>query len=191
MFWLVLAVGMLLLLKEKMIIHNAEDDSIQYSIWKLMTLPYTLDMKPSPKTRRRRPSLLPRSSKDPAPQTQPNSPSESKEVPKIDTIQAATCSVDVIEIDGKDLKRTPISRTETYVSYGEHCITVQITMPSNFGIRSWRTLETFIEVMAVGLYLYATFVLMSLIFFTAQRAIVFAIQMAICLSFVRLFGLLF
>ena len=180
MSWLVLAVGLMFLLKERIVIHNAEDASITYSMWKLMTLPYTLDMKPSHRGPKR-PSQLPKTTKD--------SPSE--EHPKGDTIQTATCTVDVIKLDSKDLQRVPISRTETYISYGEHCITVQVVMPTNFGIRSWRTLETFIEVMAVGIYLYATFVLMSLIFFTAQRAIVFAIQMAICLSFVRLFGLLF
>jgi hypothetical protein len=178
--WLMVAVATMYIMKEKIIIHNAENSTVTYSIWQLMTLPYTLDMKCSSQTRDKQSSPLPKTTKDPMP-SQGTTP---------DTIQVATCSVDVIEVDGKDVERVPISRTETYLSYGEYCITVKVIMPSEFGLRSWRTFETFIEVMAVGIYLYATFVLMSLVFFTAQRAIVFATQMAICLSFVRMFGLL-
>jgi hypothetical protein len=178
--WLVIAVSLMFIMKEKIVIHNAADSSITYSVWKLMTLPYTLDMKPNSKMRNR-PSQLPMTTKDPQPPKGPTT----------DTIQAATCAVDIIQLDGKDVRRVPVSRTETFVSYGEYCITMQVVMPTNFGVRSWRTLEAFIEVMAVGIYLYATFVLMSLIFFTAERAIVFATQMAICLSFVRVIGLLF
>jgi hypothetical protein len=144
-----------------------------------MTLPYTLDMKPNSRTQKSA-SQLPKTTKD----------LRSPEGTTSDTIQAATCSVDIIELNGKDVKRVPVSRTETFVSYGEYCITVQVVMPTNFCVRSWRTLETFTEVMAVGIYLFATFVLMSLVFFTAERAIVFATQMAICLIFVRVFGLL-
>jgi len=145
-----------------------------------MTLPYTLNVKPNSRTRNPS-SQLPKTTKDPQP----------PEGNTTDTIQAATYSVDVIEVDGKEVKRVPVSRTETYFIYGAHCITVRVVMPTNSGVRSWRTLETFVEVIAVGIYLYATFVLMSLVFFTAQRAIVFATQMAICISFVRVIGLLF
>jgi hypothetical protein len=178
MAWLLIAVTMMLVLKESMTIHNAEDSTITYSIWRLMTLPYTLDMKPNSK---KQPPELPKTTKD----------AQSPEGSTTETIQVATCSVDIIEIAGKGIERVPISRTETFVNYGEHCITVKVVMPTNLGFRSWRTLEAFIEVMAVGIYLYATFILMSLVFFTAQRAIVFAIQMSICLSFVRIIGLLF
>ncbi|OXV10961.1 hypothetical protein Egran_01278 [Elaphomyces granulatus] len=178
MAWLLIAVSMMLILKESITIHNAEDSTITYSIWRFMTLPYTLDMKPNSK---KQPPELPKTTKD----------ARSPEGSTTETIQVATCSVDIIEIAGKGVERVPISRTETFVSYGEHCITVKVVMPTNLGFRSWRTLEAFIEVMAVGIYLYATFILMSLVFFTAQRAIVFAIQMSICLSFVRIIGLLF
>jgi hypothetical protein len=169
------------LLKEKLTIHNAEDPSIKYSIWKLMTLPYTLDMKPT---------SIPPSARSQLPETTKDALAGAQET-AAETVRTTTYSVDIVQLDGKDTKRVPLARTETYLGYGEHCITVQIVMPSNFGVRSWRTLETTIEVLAVGIYLYATFVLMSLSFFTAERAIVFATQMAICLSFVRLFGLLF
>src|SRR5436190_16522583 len=175
MAWLLLAVSLMLLLKEEIVIYNAEDPSIEYSIWKLMTLPYTLDMRPRPSSPKTQP-VLPKNTKA------PSAPAR----PAADTIQAATCSVDVIQLDGIEAKKTPISRTETYVYYGEYCITVRITMPSNFGLRSWRTLETFIEVIAVGIYLYATFVLMSTLFFNSDRAMIFAAIMGFCLSFVRI-----
>jgi hypothetical protein len=177
MMWLLVALSFMFLMKESITIHNAEDSSITYSIWRLMTLPYTLQMKPNSKGI---PPQLPKTTKD-----------SSSEGTTTETVQVATCSVDIIEVGSKGVERVPISRTETFLSYGEHCITVKVIMPTNFGLRSWRTFEAFIEVMAVGIYLYATFVLMSLVFFTAQRAIVFAIQMSICLSFVRIFGLLF
>ena len=48
-----------------------------------------------------------------------------------------------------------------------------------------------IETIAVGIYLYATFVLTSLLFLNADKAIVYATVMAICLSVVRILVVLF
>lgn len=71
------------------------------------------------------------------------------------------------------------------------CVTIRITMPSNFGWRSWRWYEAVIETMAVGIYLYATFVLTSLLFLNADKTIGYATVMAVCLSGVRVLTVLF
>lgn len=181
-------------LKEKIIIHNAEDSTITYSIWKLMALPYTLDMNSSSKTspQRQAPSpILPQTTNDLRPAGRAVKTYSTALTPSQDHAIEMTNSNSTETLGLNNSSALTLSRTETSISYQEHCITVQVIMPSNFGLRSWRTLETIIEVMAVGIYLYATFILMSLVFFTAQRATVFATQMAICLSFVRLIGLLF
>ena len=74
---------------------------------------------------------------------------------------------------------------------GSNCVTIRIVMPSNFGFRSWRWYEAIIETIAVGIYLYATFVMTSLLFLNADKAIVYATVMAICLSVVRILVVLF
>ena len=84
-----------------------------------------------------------------------------------------------------------IRRSDTSVAYGSNCVTIRVVMPSNFGFRSWRWYEALIETTAVGIYLYATFVLTSLLFLNADKAIVYATVMAICLSVVRILTVLF
>ena len=70
-------------------------------------------------------------------------------------------------------------------------MTIRIVMPSSFGFRSWKWYETIIETTAVGIYLYATFVLTSLLFLNADKASGYATVMAICLSLVRILVVLF
>ncbi|KAL8995117.1 MAG: hypothetical protein Q9169_005100 [Polycauliona sp. 2 TL-2023] len=78
---------------------------------------------------------------------------------------------------------TTIQRSDTIsVPRGSKCVTIRITMPSSFGVRSWRWYEAVIETTAVGVYLYATFVLTSVVFLNADKAIVYATIMALCLS---------
>ena len=82
-------------------------------------------------------------------------------------------------------------RRDTSVPHGSNCVTIRMAMPSNFGLRSWRWYEALIETTAVGIYLYATFVLTSLLFLNADKAIIYATVMAICLSVVRILTVLF
>lgn len=70
-------------------------------------------------------------------------------------------------------------------------MTIRIAMPSSLGWRSWRSYEAVIGTMAVGVYLYATFVLTSLLFLNADKAIDYATVMAICLSLVRILTVVF
>ena len=71
-------------------------------------------------------------------------------------------------------------------SYSNEYITVRIVMPTNYGFRSWRWYEAVIESLAVGIYLYATFVLTSTIFLNADKAITYTTIMTLCLSAVRI-----
>lgn len=70
-------------------------------------------------------------------------------------------------------------------------IVICISMPQEYGIRSWRWYEAILETLAVGIYLYATFVLSSTVFMSGEMALTFATTMTICLSGVRLLGSLF
>ena len=65
-------------------------------------------------------------------------------------------------------------------------ITIRIVMPSNCGLRSWRSYEAFLESMAVGIYLYSTVVLTSTLFLNAVRAIRFSVFMALSSSYVKI-----
>lgn len=108
------------------------------------------------------------------------------------------CTADVLSAESNTeqqdhLGMTPgtTSRANTIATYGKDCVTVRITMHSNFGFRSWRCYETIIECLAVGIYLYATFVLTSTLFLNADHAIEYATVMALCLSGVRILSTLF
>ena len=70
-------------------------------------------------------------------------------------------------------------------------IIVRITMPSKVGLLSWRWYEATLEALAVGIYLYATFVLTSAQFLSGQTSLTFAAIMGICMSLVRILGNIF
>jgi len=65
-------------------------------------------------------------------------------------------------------------------------IVLTISMPGEMGIRSWRWYEATIETLAVGVYLYATFVLTSTQFLSGNTGLAFVTIMALCSSVVRI-----
>ncbi|KAI5193563.1 hypothetical protein AUEXF2481DRAFT_75934 [Aureobasidium subglaciale EXF-2481] len=67
-----------------------------------------------------------------------------------------------------------------------HTITLSISMPDETGIRSWKWYEATIETLAVGVYLYATFVLTSTQFLSGNTGLTFVTIMALCSSIVRI-----
>lgn len=69
--------------------------------------------------------------------------------------------------------------------------TIKMHMPSSSGLRSWRTFEAFIETMAVGIYLFATFVLTSVLFLSGQEAIIYATVLILSQGVIRFLGLIF
>ena len=164
-------------MKESIQIYNPADPSVQYSIWGLIALPYTVTLNHVSEERSHISAF----------------PSHGgEELETITTSHSGASSNPIIRRQGlSPLEESMIRRSDTSVPRGSNCVTIRVAMPSNFGFRSWRWYEALIETTAVGIYLYATFVLTSLLFLNADKAIVYATVMAICLSVVRILTVLF
>ena len=171
MVWLTIAVVLLLLIKQSMEIYNTQDRSIQYRIWDLIRLPYSL----------------------PIPERQTG-------ISALPNHRGEVTSTEAFPQNGSHglthrqrNTPTPVPTTErrdTASLYGSHCITIRILMPSNFGLLSWRWYESVIETLAVVIYLYATFVLTSTVFFNADRAMLYATAMTFSLSGIRIVAII-
>ncbi|KAL8653517.1 MAG: hypothetical protein Q9226_003825 [Calogaya cf. arnoldii] len=191
---------LLLFMKESIVIYNPADPSTKYSILGLMALPYTVTSD-HPFLGRAHSPALPRHNTDeelgaiPTPNHQTViADQDEEEMDIIDTQHPAP--VERRRRGGSSSSKTPIMtgfqrRDTVSLPSGSNCVTIRIAMPSSFGWRSWRWYETVIETMAVGVYLYATFVLTSMLFLNADKAIGYATVMAICLSLVRILTVLF
>ena len=80
----------------------------------------------------------------------------------------------------------PTTAANSQLSQSEPTIVLAISMPDEMGIRSWRWYEATIETLAVGVYLYATFVLTSTQFLSGNTGLTFVTIMALCSSVVRI-----
>jgi hypothetical protein len=69
---------------------------------------------------------------------------------------------------------------------GRPKIVLTIALPHETGLRSWRWYEAIIETLAVGVYLYATFVFTSCQFLSGKTGLTFVSIMALCSSLVRI-----
>jgi len=180
MIWLIIAVALLHLMKESMEICHAEDQSVQYRMWELMLLPYTFGLDRFPQRQIGLPTL----------------PIHEEGIKTAAISQTELRDPDNnSEVIHRHYPHAPpapaVKRSDTVISYGGNCVIVRITMPSNYGPRSWRWYEAFIESLAVGIYLYATFVLTSTLFLNADKAIIYSTVMTVCLSAVRILTTLF
>lgn len=173
--WLVMAIVLLLVMKKSMRIYDSGDPSVEYHIGELMVLPYTLTLK-------RRPQ---RSSDRPAHsgyEEEVRSATKSITIPT----QSEDSSPNLINRQNNTHEPKPTVRhSQTSTRKDSNLITIRIEMPSNYGFRSWPYYEVILESVAVGIYLYATFVLTSTLFLNADKAMWFAVVMALCLSGVR------
>ena len=190
MMWLMTAVVLLYFMKESISIYNPADPSIKYSILSLMALPYTVTRDYSSESN---------------PYISAFQSNREEEIEMVGTSPSGimcsshhTSSLAVAPQQYEGSASSPkairmtIQRNDTASApRGSNCVTIRITMPSNFGWRSWRWYEAVIETIAVGVYLYATFVLTSLLFLNADKAIGYATVMALCLSMVRILTVLF
>lgn len=84
--------------------------------------------------------------------------------------------------------KSPVSTTaqNNQSSPSQPTIVLAISMPDEMGLRSWRWYEATIETLAVGVYLYATFVLTSTQFLSGNTGLAFVTIMALCSSVVRI-----
>lgn len=183
MMWLVIALGLVIFMKESMEVYDGYGHKLNYGILDLLRVPY--DFAPR------------RHSPDIGQETVDTSPTETKPDIGSSTLTAVdtgVSSINTIHCEIPERSAAPnysAVRSTTIASYEGAFVRVVITMPSNFGFRSWRCYEAVIEVLAVGIYLYATFVLTSTLFLNADRAIIYSTVMTVCLSAVRVLVTLF
>lgn len=188
--WLLMALILLYFMMESIHIYNPADRSTKYNILNLMLLPYT---------------VMPQQDSNSA---LPSSPSlhsygDGEELDRISTSHIGaplhhyhsephSHRVELRRHASSSSAPTIVRRNSTALLVGRsNCMTIRIVMPSSFGFRSWGCYEAIIEAIAVGIYLYATFVLTSLLFLNADKAIMYATTMAICLSVIRILVVLF
>ena len=190
MMWLVIAVVLLHFMQESISIYNHADPSVKYSILSLMALPYTVshDYSWEPNPYR---SAFPSNREEETDMVSTSASGVSCPSHRTFSPTVAPQQCEESASSPKAMTMTNQRSDTASAPQGSNCVTVRITMPSNFGWRSWRCYETVIETIAVGIYLYATFVLTSLLFLNADRAIGYATVMALCLSAVRILTGLF
>ena len=188
--WLVIAIVLLYFMIESIDIYNPTDPSVKYSILSLMALPYTVTHNYSSELNSYI-SAFP-SNREEEIEMVTTSPS-GVIYPSHHTSSPATAPQQYEgSASSSKAMRMTVQRSDTaFAPRGSNCVTIRITMPSNFRWRSWRWYEAVIETIAVGVYLYATFVLTSLLFLNADKAIGYATVMALCLSMVRILTVLF
>lgn len=179
MSWLVIAVLLVLWMKESIEVYDGYDQKLSYGVWGLITVPYLSPPKPA-------------SSPIPRPITaNAESGTDLSNLGPMHT-SASASSQSLAQLRHRPSLPTQSSpRTDTLSYYNNSYIRVCITMPTNFGFRSWRWYEAIIESLALGIYLYATFVMTSIMFLSADKAIGFATAMTTCLSAVRVLTTLF
>ena len=178
MTWLIFAVALLLFLKDTIEIYHSHSDIRTLSIWGLLTFPYVNASR----------GELQGNNK---PYTESVHGEQFGSVAMVDTRSEIGSLTDINrKYSPSDI--VPLrQRSETYILDDANYITLRIKMPSNCGIRSWRTYEAFIETAAVGIYLYATFVLTSTLFLNADIAMAFSTAATLCLSGVKILCILF
>jgi hypothetical protein len=182
MIWLVIAVVLVLLMKESMEIYDGYGRKLDYSMWDLICVPYSFTPTKFPL----RSTML--SSDSTIEGRKPGTEST------LEAVHSSDLSSDHVNNHALDRPSMPgrsMDRSDTIASYEGNYIRTCITMPSNFGIRSWRWYEAIVESLAVGLYLYATFILTSTVFLFADKAIIYATVMTVCLSATRVLTALF
>lgn len=177
-------------MKESIDIYNPADQSTKYTILGLMLLPYT---------------VMPQQDSNSALPSSPSLPSDGGGE-EIDRISTSDIGIALHSYQSESHShRSELGRQASSSSAPEivrlkstallvgrrNCVTIRIVMKSCFGFCSWGCYEAIVETIAVGIYLYATFVLTSLLFLNADKAIIYATIMAICLSVIRILVVLF
>lgn len=177
--WLVVALILVFLMKESVEVYDGHGRKLDYSMMDLICVPYV---------------SIPKKS---APPLSINNTANESGLATLDIVHTGNTgqSPSPLNPSQAQSRSTPstqaTSRSDTIQAYNSSYIRVCITMPTNFGFRSWRCYEAVIEPLALGIYLYATFVLTSIVFLNADKAIVYATVMTTCLSAVRVLTTIF
>lgn len=169
-------------MKESIEIYDGYGRRLDYSILDLMCIPYSFVPRSTP------PQIIMLPTSSTLNNTAPTTTCDIEAVNLGDTTREP---IDRSVLGRPTLPKRSINRSATLMAFEGNYIKTCITMPSNFGIRSWRCYEAIIEALAVGLYLYATFILTSTVFLNADRAIIYSTVMIVCLSAIRVLATLF
>ncbi len=188
--WLFISIGLLLFFKQSITIRYSEDhDSYTRGFADLFALPYHVSSvkKAGKQSRQASPNDAERDAGDPRdnePLTKAIATGETKQdFTDRGLIQRHTQSQKTLGRDRINEGRHVTTSISTTAK--GPCFTVNITMPSDHGLFSWRWYEAIIETLAVGIYLYATFVLTSVLFLSGEEGIIYAVVMVLSLAAVR------
>ncbi|KAF2815756.1 uncharacterized protein BDZ99DRAFT_514402 [Mytilinidion resinicola] len=143
MVWLLIAVGLVLLMKESIEIYDGYSQKLDHNIWGLICLPYSFAPKQAP-LRISNISTLP--TVDVA--------NHDKSTPRFQSVDTRNAASNLAHSQVHHRLPMPdFQHSDTIASYDSSFIRTTITMPSNFGLHSWRWYEAIIESLAVGIYL--------------------------------------
>ncbi len=185
--WFFLAVGLLLFFKQSITIRYSEDyDGYSRGFADLLALPYHILSAKNATTQLRRHDAERdvHGSRDKKPPTGATAIAETRPYfADRGLIQGHTQSRGKVGKDSINEIRH-VTPAISSIALGP-CFTVNITMPSDHGLFSWRWYEAIIETLAVGIYLYATFVLTSVLFLSGEEGIIYAVVMVLSLAAVR------
>lgn len=191
MAWLAIAVFLLWAMKESFVIlyvAHKDGEPMKLGLSQLMSLPY--HTAGGPVVDQTDGEHLPEHNKDAKISEQAKGNAAAVSSSNVDAVGIAP-QLNPSHTDLFSTKNGPRSITSYTGSLKAPVIKITITMPSEHGLRSWRWYEAILETLAVGIYLYATFVLPSTVFMSGDMALSFATIMTICLSAVRILGSLF
>lgn len=140
--WLLIAVVLLLIMKEDIDIYNPADLDMRYSIIGLMLLPYTVRF-PEGEGESQAPQ-------DPN-QTEKVRERMASSYPETTSSSSGNSTRSYPLVARQDCESSAFSTTERSdtisVPRGSNYVTIRISMPSSFGWRSWRWYEAVIETM--------------------------------------------
>ena len=176
--WLIVALALLALFNPTLHVSFSYDQpGTSRSLISLMLLPYRIRSTPplSVENPKENPDESANTTEEPRNETRRLKPSKSW--------PAAKGHPDFVTPDSPPLRPGDAGDQPTFV--------VRIEMPPETGLRSWRFYEACIETFAVGIYLYATFVLTSTLFLSGEEAITYASVLILSLAAVRLLCLVF
>ncbi len=177
MGWLIIAILLLLSMKESMEINQSQDKSKNLSIKDLILLPYLGALRSNRTEERNESGAMTN-----AEQLQIENDLSGGVASNHQQNLAPPATSSPSAVEPYEISVTDESASDNNANY----VTIQIKMPTSDGFRSWASYDVIIETGAVAIYLYATFVLTSTLFLNAEKAMGYVMVMMVCLRGVKI-----